>query len=80
MTVADIAQVTKRTVADIIRALMEIGLLASQNQSVDRDTAELLADALKIEFKIDESKDFTNFEKIKIEDKEEDLIPRYHNF
>ena len=76
MTVADIAQVTKRTVADIIRALMEIGLLASQNQSVDRDTAELLADALKIEFKIDESKDFTNFEKIKIEDKEEDLIPR----
>ena len=76
MTVADIAQVTKRSVADIIRALMEIGLLASQNQSVDRDTAELLADALKIEFKIDESKDFTNFEKIKIEDKEEDLIPR----
>ncbi|MCR5741437.1 MAG: translation initiation factor IF-2 [Gammaproteobacteria bacterium] len=76
MTVADISAVTKRTVADIIKALMELGFLASQNQSIDRDTAELLADALHIEFKIDESKDLTNFEKIKIEDKEEDLVLR----
>ena len=76
MTVSDISQVTKRTPADIIKALMEMGILANQNQSIDRDTAELLADALHIEFKIDESKDLTNFEKIVIEDKEEDLVPR----
>ena len=55
MTVSDISQVTKRTPADIIKALMEMGILANQNQSIDRDTAELLADALHIEHQDDSS-------------------------
>ena len=76
MTVSDISNVTKRSAGDIIKALMELGILASQNQSIDRDTAELLANTLGIEFKVDESKDYTNFEKIEIKDKEEDLIYR----
>ena len=76
MTVADIAEVTKRSVADIIKTLIGMGVMASQTQSIDRDTAELLAGELKVEFKIDETKDYTNFEKIEIEDKEEDLVSR----
>ena len=76
MTVADIATVTKRGVGDIIKALMEMGMLASQNQSLDRDTAELLANELGIEFKVDETKDYTNFENLKFEDNPEDLVPR----
>ena len=62
MTVGDIAEVTKRSSADIIKSLMMLGILANQTQSVDWDTAELLAGELKIEFKVDESKDYTNFE------------------
>ena len=76
MTVSDVANVTKRSVPDIIKTLMDLGIMANLNQSVDRDTAELLANELKIEFKIDETKDYTNFEKIKIEDKPEDLVSR----
>ena len=76
MSVSDIAEVTKRSVAEIIKTLISLGIMANQTQSIDRDTAELLAGELGIEFKIDESKDFTNFEKIEIIDKEEDLVPR----
>ena len=76
MTVADIAEVTKRSTAEIIKSLMMLGIMANQTQSLDRDTAELLAGELKIEFKIDESKDFTNFEKIEFIDDPKDLVPR----
>ena len=76
MTVSEISEVTKRSIPDIIKELMKLGVLASQNHSIDSDTAELLADALGIEFKVDESKDLTNFEKIEIEDDPKDLVPR----
>ena len=76
MTVADIAEVTKRSTAEIIKSLMMLGIMANQTQSLDRDTAELLAGELKIEFKIDESKDFTNFEKIEFIDDPKDLVSR----
>ena len=76
MTVGDIAEVTKRSSADIIKSLMMLGILANQTQSVDRDTAELLAGELKIEFKVDESKDYTNIEKIEFVDDPADLEPR----
>lgn len=76
MTVSDIAEVTKRSVAEIIKTLIMMGVMATQTQSIDRDTAELLAGELKIEFKIDESKDYSNFEKIVIEDDEKDLVSR----
>ena len=76
MTVGDIAEVTKRSSADIIKSLMMLGILANQTQSVDRDTAELLSGELKIEFKVDESKDYTNFEKIEFVDDPADLEPR----
>ena len=73
MTVSDIAEVTKRSVAEIIKTLMMMGFMASQTETLDRDTAELLAGELNIEFKIDESKDYSNFENFVFEDKEEDL-------
>jgi len=57
MSVSDIAEVTKRSVAEIIKTLISLGIMANQTQSIDRDTAELLAGELGIEFKIDESKD-----------------------
>ena len=76
MTVGDIAEVTKRSTADIIKSLMMLGIMANQTQSLDRDTAELLAGELKIEFKVDESKDFTNFEKIEYIDDPKDLVSR----
>jgi len=76
MTVLDIANVTKRSVQDIIKTLFMMGLMANQTQSIDKDTAELLATELQIEFKVDESKDLSNFEKIKIEDDPKDLKSR----
>jgi len=76
MTVGDIAESTKRSVAEIIKTLITLGIMANQTQTVDRDTAELLAGELKIEFKVDETKDFTNFEKIEIVDDPKDLQTR----
>ena len=73
MTAVDIAEVTKRPVNEIIKSLMMLGIMANQTQSIDRDTAELLAGELKIEFKLDETKDYTNFEKIEIVDDPKDL-------
>lgn len=77
MTVGEIAEVTKRSVVDVIKQLMMLGVMANQNESIDADTAELLANEFGIEFKIDESKDYTNFERIEIEDDEADLLPRF---
>ena len=57
MTVSDIAEVTKRSIAEIIKTLMMMGVMANQTQTIDKDTAELLAGELKIEFKVDETKE-----------------------
>ncbi|MDR1521538.1 MAG: translation initiation factor IF-2 [Streptococcaceae bacterium] len=43
MTVADVAKKIKREAAEIVKKLFMVGIIATQNQSLDKETLELLA-------------------------------------
>ena len=43
ITVKDLASAMAEKVGNVIKKLMEMGMMASQNQSIDADTAELIA-------------------------------------
>ena len=76
MTVSDFAEQAKRPVNDVITKLMFLKVMASKNQSIDRDNAELLAMEYDLEFKDEIVTDVTRFDEIKEEDKPEDLVTR----
>lgn len=76
MTVADVATAMGKTNAQIVMKLMQLGIMASQNQTVDRETIELVALDFGFELRDEEVTDITRFDEFTIEDKEEDLVPR----
>lgn len=49
MTIAEIAKELKRDPADLVKQLFMLGVMANQNQSLDVDTIEILADELGVE-------------------------------
>ena len=49
MTIAEIAESIDRDPADLVKQLFMLGVMANQNQSLDTDTIEILADELGIE-------------------------------
>ena len=76
MTVADVANGLGKTNAQIIMKLMQLGIMASQNQTVDRETIELLAMDFGFELKDEVITDATRFDEMVIEDEEENLVSR----
>lgn len=76
MTVGDFADQVNRPAAEIIKKLMFLKVMATKNQSIDRDTAEMLAMEFELEFKDEVITDVTRFEEIIDEDKPEDLVSR----
>jgi translation initiation factor IF-2 len=76
MTVGDIAEGLNVSVAQVIKKLMMLGIMASQTQSVDRETVELVAMEFGAEIKDEQVTDLTRFEEVEIIDKEEDLMIR----
>ncbi|SHJ29502.1 translation initiation factor IF-2 [Lutispora thermophila] len=76
ITVKDFSEKTGKTVAEIIKKLLLLGVVATINQELDFDTAALIADefGIKIERAID--KDDEELLLNDVEDKEEDLKPR----
>ena len=76
ITVKDLAQDLKKTSTEVIKKLFDLGIMATINQTLDFDTAYLVADAFGVTAnKKEEIKD----EDILFddsEDKEEDLLPR----
>ncbi len=76
ISVKDLATDLKKTSAEVIKKLFELGIMANINQDLDFDTAYLVADAFGVQAtKKEEIKD----EDILFddsEDKEEDLVPR----
>ncbi|MDA3931554.1 MAG: translation initiation factor IF-2 [Tenericutes bacterium] len=76
MTVADFADQVKQPVADVIKKLMFLKVMASKNQVLDRENAELLAMEYDLEFKDEVVTDVTRFEEIQENDKPEDLVNR----
>jgi translation initiation factor IF-2 len=76
MSVSEFASVLNVGGAEIIKKLMENGLMLSLNQPIDFENAEIIAlDYNKI-LKRQETQDVTNFEEYEIIDKEEDLVKR----
>ena len=76
MTVADIALGLNKSVAQVIKKLMMLGIMASQTQSVDRETIELVAMEFGYELEDEQVTDLTRFDEIDIVDDEKDLVER----
>jgi len=76
MTVGEVATGLNAPVAKVVMKLMGLGVMANQNQSVDRETIELLAMEFGYEIKDEVVTDATRFDEFKIEDDEKDLKSR----
>lgn len=76
MTVADVAAAMNKTNAQIVMKLMQLGIMANQNQVVDRETIELVAMDFGYELKNEVVTDATRFEEIEIVDDESELVSR----
>ena len=76
MSVSEFASVLNVGGAEIIKKLMENGLMLSLNQPIDFENAEIIALDYNKTLKREETHDVTNFEEYEIIDKEEDLVKR----
>lgn len=76
MTVAEVAAALNKSNAQIIKKLLEAGIFANQNQSLERETIELLALEYGFEIKDEIITDETRFDEIVIEDDEANLVKR----
>ncbi len=76
MTVADVAVELGKTNAQIIMKLMQLGIMANQNQTIDRETIELVAMDFGFEVKDEVVTDLTRFDEFVIEDDEDHLVSR----
>ena len=76
MTVAEVAAGMGKTNAQIIMKLMQAGIVANQNQIVDRETIELVAMDFGYEVKDEVITDVTRFDEIVIDDEEGSLKSR----
>ena len=76
MTVTELAALLEISPVELVKKLMGLGVMASVNQSVDFDSAEVIASEFDKVLKKEEQADISNFENYEIEDKEEDLQER----
>ena len=76
MTVTELANLLEVAPVEIVKKLMGLGVMAAVNQSVDYDSAEIIASEYGKTLKKEETADISNFENYEIADKEEDLVER----
>ena len=75
ITVAELANRMAERVTDVVKSLMQMGIMATQNQAIDADTAELIIE--EFGHKVTRVSDADVEDVIKAtEDKPEDLKPR----
>ena len=76
ITVADLAALLRRTAAEVIKEMFKLGVMATVNQTIDFDTAEIVATELGA--KVEKEVEVSIEERIidDHEDAEEDLLPR----
>lgn len=77
VTVKELAEIIDKSVSEIIKKLISLGIMATINQEIDYDTAETIAAefGLKVELTEDMDDDITDDIEI-IPDRPEDLRPR----
>ncbi len=76
MTISDLAKALNVPASELIKKLFMLGILATVNNKVDFDNAELLVSEYNKELKKEKIIDETKFEEFEIKDKEEDLVKR----
>ncbi|MGC4375675.1 translation initiation factor IF-2 [Fictibacillus sp. Mic-4] len=76
LTVGELAKKLHKESTEIIKKLMFLGVMATINQELDKDTIELIAGEYGVEVEEEVTIDETEFENYQIEDKEEDLEVR----
>ena len=76
LTVLELSEQLARPVAEIIKKAMALGIMAGQNQVLDRDTVEMIALEYEKEVVDEVVTDLTRFDEFVIEDEEGDLVER----
>ena len=76
MTVSDLAKELDVNPTEVIKKLMNLGIMASLNNSLSYDDVEMIVIDYDKTLKNFESQDITNFEKFEINDDEKDLKER----
>ncbi|MCM3739007.1 translation initiation factor IF-2 [Oceanobacillus luteolus] len=76
LTVSDLASKLHKKESEIIKKLMFMGVMATKNQDLDDDTIELICSEYGVEVEKEIVLEDTDFEKYKVEEKEEDLKER----
>ena len=76
MNISDLAKALGVQASDLIKKLFMLGVLATVNNKVDFDNAELLVSEYGKELKREQIIDETKFEEFEMNDKEEDLVKR----
>lgn len=76
ITLADIANQIEHPVNNVIKKAMTLGVMAGQNQALERDTVELIALEYGMELEDEIIDDPARFEEMDVEDDEENLVSR----
>ena len=76
MTISEFAKAIEIPVAEIIKKLMKLGVMANMNQVVSRDTLEEIAFDYEIELVDEVVTDITRFDEFVNDDEEENLVKR----
>ena len=76
MTIGDLAKELNVSSGELVKKLFMLGILATVNNKVDFDNAELLVSEYGKELQKEQIIDETKFEEFDIQDKEEDLVKR----
>ncbi|WP_243289837.1 translation initiation factor IF-2 [Bacillus sp. FJAT-47783] len=76
LTVGELAEKLGKEPSEIIKKLMMLGVMATINQELDKDTIELIASEYGVEVEEEIIFDVTEFEKYEVEDDEENLTIR----
>lgn len=76
MTISELAEALNVAGVELVKKAMALGIMASVNQSIDFETAEVMVADYNKELKREETKDISNFENFEIEDRVEDLVER----
>lgn len=76
MTVAELAKSLNVNGSELVKKLFSLGIMATLNNAISFENAEILVIDYKKTLKRKETADVTNFENFEINDKEEDLVLR----
>lgn len=74
--IKDFADQLEVNSTDLIKKLINLGIMATVNDSISFETAEIVAAEYNKELKREETRDETDFDNYEVQDKLEDLLPR----